>query len=177
MIESIQKLSLWAIPMAVLIIPLIAYLRGVKVYEVFCEGAREGFDTAVHVLPYLVAMFVAIGLFRASQAFDAVLSLVAHPAAFVGIPAEILPLALLRPLSGSGALGYLAELLAKHGPDSTIGLIASTMQGSTETTFYVLTVYFGSVGIRKARHAVSVGLFADFVGFVAAVVAVSWVFS
>lgn len=146
-------------------------------YEVFCEGAREGFDTAIHILPYLVAMFVAIGVFRASQAMDALLSLLSGPVALLGIPAELLPLALLRPLSGSGALGYLAELLSEHGPDSLIGLIASTMQGSTETTFYVLTVYFGAVGVRKARHAVTVGLLADFAGFIAAVIAVKWVFA
>lgn len=170
-------MSLWAIPLILVTIPLMAYLRGVKVYEVFCEGAREGFETAIRILPYLVAMFVAIGVFRSSNAFDALLGLLAPIGQFLLIPTEVLPLALLRPLSGSGALGMLADLLKEYGPDSMIGLIASTMQGSTETTFYVLTVYFGAVGVTRARHAVTVGLIADFAGFLAAILIVHWVFS
>lgn len=169
---AIQAFSAWLIPAMLLVIPVAALLRGVKVYEVFCEGAKEGFETAVRILPYLVAMFVAIGVLRASNALDALLEGVRPIATLLGLPAEVLPLALIRPLSGSGSLGILAELLKEHGPDSTIGLIASTMQGSTETTLYVLTVYFGSVGVVKARHALAVGLFADVVGFIASVAAV-----
>lgn len=177
MIQLIQTASLWALPLLVTAIPLCAYLRGVKVYEVFCEGAREGFDTAIHVMPYLVAMFVAIGVFRESHAFEFCLNLLAAPARLIGVPPEVLPLALLRPLSGSGSLGYLADLLKEHGPDSIVGLIASTMQGSTETTFYVLTVYFGAVKVTQARHALAVGLMADLAGFLAAIAAVRLLFA
>lgn len=177
MTEFVQTASLWAIPLILLAIPLWAYLRGVRVYEVFCEGAREGFDTAIHVLPYLVAMFVAIGVFRESHAFEFCLKLLAAPARLLGIPAEVLPLALLRPLSGSGSLGYLADLLKEHGPDSLVGLIASTMQGSTETTFYVLTVYFGAVKVTKVRHTIIVGLLADLAGFLVAIATVKLAFS
>ena len=176
MIQVVQSLSLWAIPVVLVLIPAIGYLRGVRVYEVFCEGAREGFETAVHILPYLVAMFVAIGLFRTSNALDTLLALLAYPASLIGLPVEVLPMAILRPLSGSGSLGFLADLLEEHGPDSMVGLIASTMQGGTETTLYVLTVYFGAVGVTKARHAVAVGLLADLAGFVASVAVVRWVF-
>jgi len=169
---ALQSLSAWVIPAILFAVPVVALARGVRVYEVFCEGAKEGLETAFRILPYLVAMFVAIGVFRSSQALDALLALVRPVAALVGFPAEVLPLALIRPLSGSGSLGILAELLKEHGPDSLVGLIASTMQGSTETTFYVLTVYFGAAGVTKARHAVAVGLFADLVSFIASVAAV-----
>ncbi len=177
MIEALQLLSVWTIPVAVALLPLIGYVRGVRVYEAFCEGAKEGFHTAVAILPYLVAMFVAIGIFRASGAFEMIIGHVSWVTELVGAPPEVLPLALLRPLSGSGALGYLSDLLKEHGPDSLIGLIASTMQGSTETTFYVLTVYFGAVGVTRARHSVAVGLLADLVGFVASIYVVLRVFS
>ncbi len=172
MMELFRALSAWTVPALLMSIPLIAMARGVRVYEVFCEGAKEGLEIAVRILPYLIAMFVALGVFRASSALDFVLGLVTPAAKLLGIPAEVVPLALIRPLSGSGSLGILADLLAQHGPDSLVGLIASTMQGSTETTFYVLTVYFGSVGVVKARHSVAVGLLADFVSFAASVLAV-----
>ena len=176
MIDAVQSLSLWAIPLIVLLVPLVAFIRGVRVYEVFCEGAREGFDTAVHVMPYLVAMFVAIGVFRETHAFDFCLGLLAGPARLLGIPIDVLPMVLLRPLSGSGALGFLADLLREHGTDSLVGLMASTMQGSTETTFYVLTVYFGAVGVTQTRHSVAVGLLADLAGFAAAIAVTRLVF-
>ncbi|MBO2522026.1 MAG: spore maturation protein [Firmicutes bacterium] len=170
----VQAFSSWVIPALLLLVPGVALLRGVRVYEVFCEGAREGLETAFRILPYLVAMFVAVGVFRASHGLDAVLGLLRPAAERLGLPAEVLPLAILRPLSGSGSLGVLAELLKEHGPDSLVGLIASTMQGSTETTFYVLTVYFGAVGVVKARHSVAVGLLGDLAGFIASVAAVRW---
>ena len=172
MMEVFRSVSTWAIPTILFAVPLLALIRGVRVYEVFCEGAKEGFEIAVRILPYLVAMFVAIGVFRASNALDALLSLIQPVTGLLGIPPEVVPLALIRPLSGSGSLGILAELLEEYGPDSLIGLIASTMQGSTETTLYVLTVYFGSVGVVKARHSLAVGLFADLVGFVVSVAVV-----
>lgn len=169
MTEVAGALSSWAIPAILAAVPLFALVRGVKVYDVFCQGAKEGLEITVRILPYLVAMFVAIGVLRASGALELLLRLVEPVGALLGIPPEVVPLALIRPLSGSGSLGILADLLEKYGPDSLIGLIASTMQGSTETTLYVLTVYFGSVGVVKARHSLAVGLLADLAGFVASV--------
>jgi len=139
------------------------------VYEVFVEGAKEGFTTAIRIIPYLVAMLVAIGIFRASGALDLVTSLVAPVTSALGMPPETLPMALMRPLSGSGSLGIMTELMKVHGPDSLIGVMASTMYGSSETTFYVLAVYFGAVGIKNTRHALPVGIIADIAGMLAAV--------
>ena len=174
--EALQLLSAWTIPAVVALIPAAGFVRGVRVYEAFCEGAKEGFHTAVGILPYLVAMFAAIGVFRASGAFDLLIGPLAGIARLLGAPPEVLPLALLRPLSGSGALGYLSDLLKEHGPDSLVGLMASTMQGSTETTFYILTVYLGAVRVTRARHAVAVGLLSDLAGFAAAVYVTRLVF-
>lgn len=176
LLELLNFVSVWTIPAALVVILTAAYARGVRVYEVFCDGAKEGFETAVAILPYLVAMFVAVGVFRASGALDAILAFASLPLARIGIPSEVLPLALLRPLSGSGALGYVSDLLGEHGPDSFIGMMASTIQGSTETTFYVLTVYFGSIRIVRTRHAVAAGLLADIAGFIASVWIVTVVF-
>ena len=138
-------------------------------YEVFCEGAKEGFNTAVRIIPFLVAMLVAIGIFRASGCIDIMINFLQPILSKIGMPAEVLPLAILRPLSGGGASGVMNDLLVTYGPDSIIGRIASTMMGSTETTFYVLAVYFGSVGIKKLRHAVPAGLIADAAGLLTAV--------
>lgn len=177
LIEVIQTLSRWAIPLLLFTLLLVGALKKLRVYELFVEGAKEGFETAIHVLPYLLAMFVAIGTLRESGAFDSLLGWIGPFTERVGIPREILPLAILRPLSGSGALGAMSELFATHGPDSLIGMMASTIQGSTETTFYILTVYFGAVGIRKARHSIAVGLWADVIAFLAAVFIVNLFFS
>lgn len=172
----ITELSKWAVPLLLLIIPLVAYLRGVKVYEAFVEGAEQGFQTAVKIIPFLVGMLVAISVFRASGAMDIVIAMITPLMKLIGAPSEIMPLALMRPLSGGGALGITAELIQVHGPDSLIGRLASTMQGSTDTTFFVLTVYFGSVGIKKYRHALTVGLLADITGFLASLYIVKLVF-
>jgi len=143
--------------------------KKVKVYETFVEGAKDGFTIAVRIIPYLVAILVAIGMFRASGALDLLLNFLSPGLTLIGFPPENLPLALMRPLSGSGSLGLLTDLVNAHGPDSLIAKIGATMFGSTETTFYVLAVYFGSVGIRKTRHALVAGLFADAVGVLSAV--------
>lgn len=169
MIEAIQTASRWAIPLFLTFILLMGTFRRVRVYEVFVEGAKEGFDTAIRILPYLLAMFVAIAVLRESGALDAFLGFVGPVAERIGIPREVLPLAVIRPLSGSGALGTTSDLMEAHGPDSLIGLLASTVQGSTETTLYVLTVYFGAVGIRRIRHTLGVGLAADITAFLASV--------
>ncbi|WP_297596276.1 spore maturation protein [uncultured Cetobacterium sp.] len=165
-----EKISLYAIPMIILFIVSYAYfVKKVKVYEVFCEGAKEGFSTAIRIIPFLVAMLVAIGVFRASGAIDVIIKYINPVLEFIGMPGEVLPMAIMRPLSGGGSTGIMNDLFITYGPDSMIGRMASVMMGSTETTFYVLAVYFGAVSIRKTRHAVVAGLLADLAGILAAV--------
>jgi spore maturation protein B len=168
-VTIMKAVSMYAIPLVLLLVPLIGVIKKVKVYEVFTDGAKEGFETAVKIIPYLVAMLVAIGMFRASGAMDYLVSLLSPVTSLIGMPAEVLPAALMRPLSGSGTLGIVTDLIKHHGADSLIGRISSTMFGSTETTFYVLAVYFGSIGISKSRHAVIAGLIGDAVGLIVAV--------
>jgi spore maturation protein SpmB len=153
-------------------------LRGVRIYEVFVEGAKEGFQVAVRIIPYLVAILVAVGMLRASGALGAFVSLLGPVTGPLGLPPEALPMALLRPLSGSGAYGVMASIINDPaiGPDGYVGLLVTTLQGSTETTFYVLAVYFGAVGIRRLRHALPAALTADLVAIIAAVFAVTLVF-
>jgi spore maturation protein SpmB len=153
--------------------------RRVPVYEVFVEGAKEGFQVAIRIIPYLVAILVAVGMLRASGAMDLIVRPLGALTAKVGLPADALPMALLRPLSGSGAFGYLSAILKDPtiGPDSYTGFLVSTLQGSTETTFYVLAIYFGAVQIRRVRHALAAGLTADLAGVVAAVFICSLLFA
>ncbi len=166
---SIDWLSILAIPAIIFIFLGYGYLKKVPVYETFVEGAKEGFNIGVKIIPYLVAMLVAIGMFRASGALDVFTSLLSPLTNFIGMPAEVIPMALMRPLSGSGSIGVMTDLMKTYGPDSLIGFISSTMFGSTETTFYVITVYFGAVSIRKTRYALPAGLIADAAGLIAAV--------
>ena len=172
----ISVISIVAIPLVLLVFLGWGFIKKVKVYEVFVEGAKAGFLTAVRIIPYLVAMLVAIAVFRASGAMELLTSLIAPVTSLIGMPAETLPMAIMRPLSGSGSLGVMTELMKTHGPDSIIGIMASTMYGSSETTFYVLAVYFGAVSIKNTRHAVPVGLIADVVGMLAAVWIVNLIF-
>ncbi len=165
----VHLISVWAIPLFLVGIPLYGLLRGVKVYECFVEGAKEGFQVAVRIIPYLVAILVAVGMLRGAGAIDLLARWLDPLLRAVGAPAEILPLAIMRPLSGSGSMGIVAELIKAHGPDSFIARLAATAYGSTETTFYVLAVYFGAVNIKKTRHAVITGLLADIVSLCAAV--------
>ncbi|MFY9377763.1 MAG: spore maturation protein [Peptococcia bacterium] len=174
--QFIYEFSRWAVPLFITFIIVFAQLRGVKVYETFIQGAAEGFKLAVRLIPYLVAMMLAVGIFRQAGVNDLIAQWGKGLFKFLGIPPEVLPLALMRPLSGGGALGITAELINKFGPDSFIGRLASTMQGSSDTTFFVLSVYFGSVGIRKYRYALGVGLFADIVTFLTSVYIVNLVF-
>lgn len=171
MFVTIMKgFSNYAIPFLLLVIPILGYIKKVKVYESFIDGAKEGFNTAVRIIPYLVAILVAIGMFRASGAMDYFVAILSPITNLIGMPAETLPVAIMRPLSGSGALGIVTELMKQHGPDSFIGRVASTMWGSSETTFYVVAVYFGAVGIKKTRHAIPSGLIGDTVGLIMAVI-------
>ncbi|MFD1176313.1 spore maturation protein [Paenibacillus puldeungensis] len=177
MLDWINVVSTWAIPVMIAFIPLYAYFKKVPVYDTFVDGAKDGFSTAIGIIPHLVGMMVAISVFRASGALDFFVGWVAPLLERLNVPAEVLPLGILRPLTGTGSLAFTTELIKAYGPDSMIGRIASTIQGSTDTTLYVLTVYFGAVGIRNGRYALKVGLFSDIVGFVAAIAVCLLLFS
>ncbi len=161
--------SAWPVPAIVAGVVLVGWVRGVRVYAALVEGAKEGFEVAVRILPYLVAVFVMVGMVRASGGMELFVRLCGPWVEPLGLPAEVLPLALLRPLSGSASFAWMSELLRVHGPDTLVGRMASTMHGSTETTFYVLAVYFGAVGVRRTRHTLPSCLLADAAGLLAAV--------
>jgi spore maturation protein B len=169
LISAIDVLSILAIPALVFFIVAYGAIKKVKIYEVFVEGAKEGFHVAVRIIPYLVAILVAIGVFSAGGAMELLSRLIAPVTNFIGMPPETLPMALIRPLSGSGALGVMSETINTYGADSLIGRMVSVMMGSGETTFYVLAVYFGSVSISKTRHAVAAGIVADIVAILMSV--------
>jgi spore maturation protein SpmA len=173
-----KAISPWIIPGLMVGFLGFGVIRRVRIYEVFVEGAKEGFQVAIKIIPYLVAILVAVGMFRASGAMEAMVSWLGAWTGRVGMPAEALPMALLRPLSGSGAYGVLASIINDPtiGPDSYAGYLVSTLQGSTETTFYVLAVYFGSVQVRRIRHALAAALTADVAAVIAAVVVCSYLF-
>jgi spore maturation protein SpmA len=172
-----RGISPWIIPGLMVAFLGFGAARRVGVYEVFVEGAREGFQVAVRIIPYLVAILVAVGMLRASGALDALTRWLGGITGHMGLPGEALPMALLRPLSGSGAYGILASIINNPaiGPDSYVGYLVSTLQGSTETTFYVIAVYFGAVQVRRMRHALAAALTADLAGIVGAVVACKWI--
>ncbi len=164
----------WLLPVLIALMLLYGFAKRVPVYDTVIEGAKEGFQVAIRIIPFLVAIVVAAGMFRASGLLDLVVGAVGPITGLVGFPAEALPMALLRPLSGSGAYAIMAETMQVHGPDSRIGYLVSVLQGSTETTFYVLAVYFGAVAVTRVRHAVAAGLVADLAGVIGALIAVRW---
>lgn len=172
----IDLLATYTIPLVLALVPAYALYKKVDLLESFIAGASEALTLAARIVPYIVAIFVAIGIFRASGALETLTSVFRPVLDFIGIPGEVLPLALIRPLSGNASLAIMSELILKWGPDSYIGRLASTMQASTDTTFYVLSLYFGSVGVFKIRHAVSAGLAADLAGFIAAATIVKLAF-
>jgi spore maturation protein SpmA len=175
--RAVNMISLLAIPFLLSFILLYASLRGVEVYDQFVEGAKEGFHVAVRIIPYLVAMLVAIGIFRGGGGLELLAWLLDPILGVLGFPTELLPMALIRPLTGTGTLALFSELAATHGPDSLMARTAGTLFGSTETTFYVVALYFGAVGVRRTRHAIPAGLIADATGVVAAVVICRWLFA
>ncbi|MEJ2246591.1 MAG: spore maturation protein [Acidobacteriota bacterium] len=178
MIQNIlNTISVWAIPFFLVTVPVYGTFKRVKVYESFVEGAKGGFQIAIRIIPYLVAILVAVGMLRGAGAIDMLAQWFGPALDKIGFPVEVLPVAIMRPLSGSGTLGIVTELVQTHGPDSFLGRLAATAYGSTETTFYVLAVYFGSVGIKKARHAVLSGLTADVVALIMAVIVCRLAFS
>jgi spore maturation protein B len=158
------------IPIIVFIVVTYGIFKRVKVYECFVEGAKEGIGICIKIFPYLLAMIIAVGVFRESKALDYFIALVRPVVEIIGLPPEVVPLVLVKPLSGSGALGIFAETLSKFGPDSYIGRVSSIIMGSTETIFYTLTVYFGAVGIKKIRHTLWAAIMADMSAIIAAVV-------
>jgi len=174
--ELISYISLTFIPLLIGFILLYGTLKRVPTYESFVEGGKEGIKIAVSIIPFLVGMLVAISIFRASGALDALMNWIRPLMKTMGVPAEIVPLLIIRPISGTAALGMTSDLIAVNGPDSFIGRLASVLQGSTDTTFYVLTVYFGAVGIKKMGDALKVGLLADVVGIIVSIIIVAFIF-
>jgi spore maturation protein B len=168
--------SLIVLPIMIVGFPLYGLYKKVPVYEEFVEGAKDGFKVAVMIIPYLVAILFAIGMFRASGAMDFLITGLEPLLGAIGIPPEILPMAIIRPLTGSGSAGIVVDMIAAYGEDSILVKIAGTMFGSTETTFYVIAVYFGAVNVKKTRHAVPAGLLADFTAMVVAVYLVQIIF-
>jgi spore maturation protein B len=172
-----NQLSNWMFLLFIVGIPVYAAIKKINVFDAFIVGAKQGFETSVNIIPYLIAMMVAIGMLRASGFFGLLNQLLSPLMELIGMPSEVLPLALIRPFSGSASTGVMAELIHQHGGDSLISKIAATMMGSTETTFYVIAVYFGSVGIRRTRHAIPVGLLADLTGVIASVLICRYLFA
>jgi len=173
---ALEQISLWAIPVLLAGIPLVGMIKKVKVYDVFIEGAKEGFQVAVRIIPFLVGILVAIGMFRGSGAMDLLTDALRPVMNAIGFPAELFPLAVLRPLSGSGSLALTTDIVKRYGPDSLIGRSAGTMYGSSETLFYVLAVYFGAVGVKRTRHAIPSALVGDVVAAIVAVTICAWMF-
>ena len=174
--DLIDLLSVFVLPAIIIGFPVYGLLKKVPVYEEFVEGAKEGFEVAVKIIPYLVAILFAIGMFRASGALDFLVDGLRPVLSLIGFPPELIPMALVRPLTGSGSAGIVAEMIQQYGEDSLLVKMAATMFGSTETTFYVIAVYFGAVQVKKTRHAVPAGLTADIAAMIIAVWVVRWLF-
>ncbi len=155
-------------------IPAFGAYKGVPVFDTFVEGAKGGITTIVKIIPYLIGMIVAIGMFRASGGFERIAGWLSPILSLIHMPPDLLPIALVRPFSAAASNGVLADIITRHGGDSWLAQTAATMMGSTETTFFVIAVYFGAVGIRRTRHAIAAGLFADLIGVIASITVCSW---
>lgn len=174
--EIVEVVSVFVLPLLIVGFPLYGLLKRVPVYEEFVEGAKDGFKVAVTIIPYLVAILFAIGMFRASGAMEFMVEGLRPLLGWMGVPPEVLPMMVIRPLTGSGSAAIVLDMIQTHGEDSILVKMVATMFGSTETTFYVIAVYFGAVNVRKTRHAVPAGLIADIVAMFAAVFVVQWMF-
>jgi len=172
----IDIFSVFVLPTIIIGFPLYGLLKKVAVYEEFVEGAKEGFSVAVTIIPYLIAILFAIAMFRASGALDFMTEGLRPILSFIGVPPEVIPMAIVRPLTGSGSAAIVVDMINQFGEDSIFVKIAATMFGSTETTFYVIAVYFGAVNVKKTRHAVPAGLMADFAAMLLAVYVVKLLF-
>lgn len=177
MINFLNLVSLWILPIILLVVLTVALIKKVPVYEQFTKGAKDGFKISIKIIPYLVAIIVGISMFRASGAIDIITKILAPLLSKFHISSDILPLMIVRSLSGSGALGIFSDIANNAGPDAFSTKLAAVMLGSSETTFYVLAVYFGAVGISKIRYALVIGLLADFIGIVAAVLVCNLMFA
>jgi spore maturation protein SpmA len=176
LIRAVDAVSYLAIPFLIAFFPLYAALCRVSVYEEFVEGAKEGFQVSIRIIPYLVAIISAVAMFRAAGGIDILTRAIGPFLSAIHFPTELLPLVLIRPMSGSGANGIFAELVQSQGPDSLLARMGASIMGSTETTFYVIAVYFGSVAVRRSRHAVPAGLVADLAGVTASIIICRLVF-
>jgi spore maturation protein SpmB len=176
-VRAVKGASLLAVPFLITLFPLVAALKRVNVYEEFVEGGKEGLQVALRIIPYVVAILVAVGMFRAAGGIELITAGLRPVLDWVGFPPELVPMCLVRPLSGSGTLGMYTDLVESHGADSLLATMGGSIFGSTETTLYVVAVYFGSVAIRRSRHAVPAGLFADGVGMIASVLICRWMFA
>lgn len=174
--QVMDILSLWALPAILSLILTMGLAKKVPVYEVFTDGAKDGFKVAVNIIPYLVAIIVAISMFRASGIIEMIETALSGVLAQIHVPADVIPVMIVRSLSGSAALGVFSDIANTLGPDDYATKLSAIMVGSSETTFYVLAVYFGAVGISKLRYALIVGLLADIIGIVAAVCVCNWMF-
>jgi len=174
---TLEAISLWAIPVILVGIPLVGLLKKVKVYDVFIDGAKEGFNVAVRIIPFLVGILVAIGMFRASGAMDLLTNALRPLMQRTVFPAELVPLVILRTLSGSGSLALTTDIIKRYGADSVISRTAATLYGGSETRFYVLAVYFGAVGVKRTRHAIPSALVGDLVAGITAAAVCSWMFA
>ncbi len=172
----IDIVSLWTLPTIILIILTTAIIRKIPIYETFIEGAKDGVKVSINIIPYLAAIIVAISMLRASGAIDSLANLLSPILNKLSMPADILPLAIVRSLSGSAALGVFSDIISTHDINSYVSKLAAIMLGSSETTFYVLTVYFGAVGIKKYRYALLTGLSADFIGIAMAIIVTRFFF-
>ncbi|PAB58083.1 spore maturation protein [Anaeromicrobium sediminis] len=171
MTDILNLISLSIIPIIMTTILVHGFIKGVDIYEAFVEGAKEGFNTAIRIMPYLIGIFLAIGIFRTSGAMDFFIKIISFITDTFNIPKELTPLIIMRPISGSGALGVVKDIINTYGADSFIGRVASTMMGSAETIFYTMAVYFGAIGIKKSRHT----MWAALISHVAAVIASLWI--
>lgn len=177
MLQSVMNIiSVWALPAIIILILTFGLIRKVPLYEVFTTGAKEGFKVSVNIIPYLVAIMVGISMLRASGIIEGIGTLLSPILSHFNISADVIPLMIVRPLSGSAALGIFSDIAHNVGPDAFTTKLAAIMVGSSETTFYVLAVYFGAVGISKIRYALAVGLLADIIGIVSAILVCNWMF-
>ncbi|QEK13383.1 spore maturation protein [Crassaminicella thermophila] len=176
MVKILNFLSIMIIPIMITIILVYGMIKKINIYEAFVEGAGEGFKTAVRIMPYLIAIFLAIGIFKDSGALNLFTKIISPITNFFGIPREVLPLAIMRPVSGSGALGIVKDLIHTYGPDSFIGRVASTMMGSAETIFYTMAIYFGAVGIKMGRHTLLAALLSHLAAVIASVLICKFMF-
>lgn len=171
-----NKISSLIIPIMVLSVVIYGIYKKVNIYDVFIEGAKESFEMIFTIFPYLLGMMLAINLFLHSNILSNLSNLISPLLDLIGVPFDIVPMAIMRPISGNSSIAILNNIFLNYGPDSFIGRLASTIQGSTDTTFYVLTLYFGSIGIKKIRYSLIAGLFADLIGIIASIIIVKLVF-